>query len=142
MLAVGTVNTTAWAEPAVLGSVKLIDTEAGASDLILADAFNTDADVLAYYLGTRHPVKLIASEREPELRLLFAQARPVWIVRNQHDISPSSVTTRMESLACAGRERQETLYLPYSAWQRFALAHLMPHPPTHFYQLTRCTPAR
>lgn len=119
-----------------------IDTEAGASDLILADAFNTDADVLAYYLGTRHPVKLIASEREPELRLLFAQARPVWIVRNQHDISPSSVTTRMESLACAGRERQETLYLPYSAWQRFALAHLMPHPPTHFYQLTRCTPAR
>jgi hypothetical protein len=113
--------------------------EAGSADLILADAFNTDAGVLAYYLGPGKPLQVMTPQSEAALASLLAPARTVWIVRNQRDISPGAVTTRIESLACAARVRQETDYLPYNGWQRLVLAHLVPHPPTHFYQLTRCS---
>jgi len=115
-----------------------LNAEAGGSDLILADAFNTDAGVLAYYLGASHTVQPILPESEPAILPLLAPAHAIWIVRNQRDISPAALTTRVETLACAARQRHDALYLPYNGWQHFVLVHLVRNPPTHFYDLVRC----
>jgi hypothetical protein len=115
-----------------------LNAAAGPGDLILVDVYNTDAYALAYYLECRDRVAYLFVDQVPEIRHRLALAHSVWVVRNNRDISPRHITSRMEDAACRGRLRQTTAYMPYEPWLAWILARLLPDPPTHFYQLTGC----
>ncbi|MBN9662522.1 MAG: hypothetical protein J0H49_30265 [Acidobacteria bacterium] len=118
-----------------------LNQQAGPSDLILIDAFNTDGVALQHYLSGRTPSVVLTHEGQPEADRLLPAAQTVWVVRNQRDISPEHVTTNRENAACAPRHRAVSLYEPYAEWQLALLQRFMKPAPTHFYQLTACTPA-
>ena len=108
-------------------------------DVVLIDAYNTDAAALTFYLGdAAEPIELYRSNEETVLQSL-QDANTVWIVRNQRDISPQKFTTRMELRACEARKRTQFDYLPYDPWQRAVLGFLK-EPETHFYEMVRCSP--
>ncbi|MBI5280644.1 MAG: hypothetical protein HY858_03100 [Candidatus Solibacter usitatus] len=115
-----------------------LSAEAGPRDLILIDAYNTDGYAVTYYLPERVPALVVFAGGEQEVRERIASARNVWLVRNQRDISPGRVTTRVQEAACAGRSREDELLMPYSPWQQAVLRLLLDDPPTHFYQVTGC----
>ena len=116
----------------------VIRAEHGVAPLVLIDAYNTDIDGQRYYLPPGIPAMVLTPETERAAREAAAEAGTVWVVRNQRDISPGGLTSRMEGSACDGREKQIRLYLPYEGWEKLALRLFFEDPPTHFYQLTEC----
>ncbi|MBI4877019.1 MAG: hypothetical protein HY822_20470 [Acidobacteria bacterium] len=117
-----------------------LNREAAPADVILIDAHNTDGFALLRYLSGRTPAVILFPELEQDAARRVSAARAVWVVRNQRDVSPGAVTSRLESDACTPRHRQVSRYEPYSPWQATVLKLILPQPPTHFYQLTACTP--
>ncbi len=117
-----------------------LNQQAGPSDLILIDAFNTDGAALQHYLSGRTRSIVLNTGAEQKASLLLPAAQTTWIVRNQRDVSPGGVTTTMEDSACQARHRVVSLYEPYAQWQEWLLRRFMAPAPTHFYQLTTCTP--
>ncbi len=117
-----------------------LNREALAEDLILVDAYNTDAQALAILLSGRTPYIILEAGRTADARLRARSAGRVWIARNTRDISPGRITTEVQADACAGRRQQDTLLTPYSAWQQRAMRIAGLVPATHFYQLTSCGP--
>jgi hypothetical protein len=109
-------------------------------DIILVDAYNTDGRSLEYYLNGRTSVIELSPETEPEAKRKMAAANTVWIVHNQRDISPGSITTKTENRACSERKRQIFLYQPFEAWQKTILERVMTNAPSHYYQVTVCGP--
>lgn len=116
----------------------VINHESRQSDLILIDAYNTDAFALAYYLDSHTHWSVMFTQREIELAAKLRTAQDVWIVRNSRDISPGAVTTRLKDQAGVGRLCRTTEYLPYEPWMKKAMAHVVAHAPSHFYELTVC----
>ncbi|MBZ5611976.1 MAG: hypothetical protein LAP38_27255 [Acidobacteriia bacterium] len=116
-----------------------LNREARAEDLIIVDAYNTDAQALGRLLSGRTPYIILEENKTSEARRLARSAGTVWIARNTRDVSPGRITTQVQSEACAGRLERDTLLVPYAPWQQAAMriAGLGP-PPTHFYQLTAC----
>ncbi len=119
-----------------------LNRQADPGDLILVDAYNTDADALAALLSGRTPFVILEQKRSAEASNLTRSAATVWIVRNTRDVSPGLLTTRLQSEACAGRQERDTMLEPYATWQRTAMRLAgFASVPTHFYQLTECRPA-
>jgi hypothetical protein len=115
-----------------------VSSKAAPQDLLLTDGYNTDGMALKFYL--RSPVQFIVMQPEDEamIRQVAQKAPSVWIVRNQRDISPGNVTSRIEEEVCASRRRDDTNYLPYEAWQRWVAEYLTKKPVTYFYQVAYC----
>lgn len=108
-------------------------------DLILTDAYNTDAYPLALYLNRAISYIVLEGPRIQAVRRQLPSAKTVWIVRNTRDISPERITTEIQSEACTGRLEQDSFFEPYAPWQQAAMKIAGLQPVTHFYQLTRCT---
>jgi hypothetical protein len=115
-----------------------LDSEAGPQDLILIDAYNTDGYAVTYYLSGRTPSLIMFAGGQQRIRESIANAKTVWVVRNQRDISPHQLTSRMQRVACEGRRRDDELLMPYAPWQESILQVLVDQAPTHFYQVTAC----
>ena len=120
-----------------------LNANAQPDDLILVDSYNTDFQALQLYLTGPAPVIVLDRAGGSTARNRVPAARTVWIVRNTRDVSPGLATTEVQSTACAGRAKQDTLLEPYAAWQEAALkiAGIQPVP-EYFYQLTACGPGK
>jgi hypothetical protein len=119
--------------------VATLNREAGPSDLILLDFYNTDFPVVSAGLTGRTPHVVLEPARIGEGRSRIPSAESIWIVRNTRDASPGLVTSAVEAEACAGRQRRDTLLDPYAPWQQ-AVLRTVGSPLTHFYLLTVCGP--
>jgi hypothetical protein len=120
----------------------MLNREAQPGDLILLDAYGTDAAPIGALLSNRTPYVFLHENRLSDARGRMRSAATVWIVRNTRDVSPGKVTTAVQSEACAGRQERDTLFEPYAAWQQAAMKIAGFRPPlTHFYQITACGPA-
>lgn len=119
---------------------QVLNRRASPSDLVLLDAYNTDGGSLRYYLSKEIRPVNIDPEKESAIVRDAAASRTVWVVRNQRDISPGHLTTQTTEATCSGRHKQETLFVPYSWWERKALPALAAESPTHFYGLVSCSP--
>ena len=117
----------------------ILNSRAGSEDLILIDAYNTDARVLAWQLSAPASHVVMDAEGLPEARQRMRSAPKVWVVRNTRDISPGLTTTRTEAEACSGRRVEESLFEPYAQWQKMAMQTAGMTPLTHFYLLKVCT---
>ncbi len=118
----------------------MLNREARPEDVILADSYNTDSQALRMYLSGRTPVVTLDPPGVSTARRLIRFAPTTWIVRNTRDISPGSISSRLQSEACAGRPERDTLFEPYAPWQKVALRIAGLPQVTHFYQLTACGP--
>jgi hypothetical protein len=116
-----------------------------AATLLMLDKYNTDAQVIQYYLAdNRIPRVLPTPETKPEIarRLRDPGLRHFWSLRNTHDISPARLNLELEDLACGQAPRRIRFYGPYAEWERATMRVLgIAEPPTHFYQLMECFPA-
>lgn len=108
-----------------------LNAEAAPEDVILLDPYNTDYQAISAQLSARTPVVVLEGLRATP------RASAVWIVRNTRDASPGGATSAAEAAACNGRERIDTLLLPYAPWQR-AVLRAVGSPLTHYYRLTVC----
>lgn len=108
-----------------------LNAEAAPEDVILLDPYNTDYQAISAQLSGRTPVVVLEGLRATP------RASAVWIVRNTRDASPGGATSAAEAAACNGRERIDTLLLPYAPWQR-AVLRAVGSPLTHYYRLTVC----
>ena len=115
-----------------------LNRRATAKDLIIVDAFNTDGYALKFYVSAPAPLLFIVESDERSILDRAAKAESVWIVRNERDISPGRLTSRVEETACASRRREKAGYLPYSAWQRATAQFITGKPLTYFYQVVHC----
>jgi hypothetical protein len=107
-------------------------------DLVLMDAYNTDGFAVARLL--RPGAAMVVNQgNESQALLRIAATRNVWVVRNERDISPGRLSTRIEEAACAGRTRAVELWHPYAQWQIIVMRLLrIEGPPTAFYRVTLC----
>ncbi len=116
-------------------------TQASPRDVILADAFNGDAEAIRHYLGSGFTFVGITGESAPQAREVArgSGVGAVWIVRSTRDISPGGLITSIEADVCKGRASFETLYEPIPAWERAAMQIVTGAPaPEYFYRLTLC----
>jgi hypothetical protein len=119
----------------------VLNREAHAGDLIIVDAYNTDAQALAMYMSGATPYIILERDGVAAARRRLRSAATIWIARNTRDISPEHITTQVQAEACLGRSERDTLFAPYAPWQRVAMRIAgVRQPPTHFYQLISCAP--
>lgn len=106
--------------------------------LLLADGYNTDPSPLLAALEGRPECVVIRGKHAQELAAGRIRRRfdTVWFLRNTHDASPGGVVARLESQAAARYAREDHLFVPFNAVNRWAARLLGRAPQTHHYRLT------
>jgi hypothetical protein len=109
--------------------------------LVLCDTLNTDSAVLRYYLDPKRRMQWIGGADTPQVAaqaIADPAVRAVWLVRNQHDISPDGVNSQAEAELAHAFRAEPHPYLPLSGFeQRLARAVAGHDPPRYFYTVTR-----
>ncbi len=114
-----------------------------AETLVLADAFNSDPKPLLPALPPSYPIiEGIGADFTEQVAAALAESRPrtVWMLRAARDVSPNRELERAQELLTESgyQPTERHAFLPYSAWEREALARTTGEPaPTHHFQALR-----
>ena len=99
--------------------------------VILVDSANSDPVGLEYALGPDVPL-LRTQDPATEKALTGRHGKPVWFLRNTHDVSEGGLNARYEAELRKTMQPTTFYYQPYSLLER-GLLHAMGVQPTPWY---------